>query len=100
LGASGLDDLDARHMLILIHSGPSQQEFVLPALAADIDWRTFIDTFATSPNDIFPEVDGPPPPVGPIRMEHHSLLCFVASSNAKIITSAKRSKKAAPSPSG
>jgi glycogen operon protein len=96
LSASGLDNPDARHLLMLIHSGPDPQDFVLPAAAAPIPWRLFIDTFAKSPHDVFPDVDGPSPPDGPIRVEHHSLMCFVAARKSKVVSGATRAKTTAP----
>ena len=61
LGASGLDDPDARHVLFFIHAGPQPQEFVLPVLAGEIRWKLFIDTYAATPHDVYPEADGPAP---------------------------------------
>jgi len=70
----------ARHVLLLIHSGQNPRDFVLPKLPKAIKWRQFINTMKDSPDDIFPQLDGPPaPPSGRIRLDHHSLVCFVST---------------------
>jgi glycogen operon protein len=81
-GATDLDDEAARHVILLVHAGPDAQKFVLPPSAKGIRWRLFIDTFAETPADIFPDVNGPPPPKGPIRLEHHSLRCYVSETRS------------------
>ena len=42
-------------------------------------WNLFIDTAAESPEDIYPNVDGPEPECGGmIAMQHHSLKVYVS----------------------
>jgi isoamylase len=42
-------------------------------------WNLFIDTAAESPQDIYPDVNGPMPPGGEvITMPHHSLKVIVS----------------------
>ncbi len=69
----------ARHVLLMFHAGPEPREFAIPALPKAISWRTFLDTRQLSPNDIYPDLDGPiPPPLGRVCLDHHSMLVFVS----------------------
>jgi glycogen operon protein len=69
-----------RHVLLLFHAGHEPREFVLPSLSRPIAWRTFLDTRQLSPNDIFPNLDGPsPPPMGRVQLDHHSMMAFVSA---------------------
>ncbi len=78
-GATGIDDPVARHVLILVHSGQKPQTFSLPRLAEPISWRLFVDTNAESPQDVFPDFDGPRHQIGePIELNHHTLRCYVS----------------------
>ena len=66
--------------MLLIHTGNRPREFALPPLSRSIVWNKFIDTAADSPLDIYPDVDGPPPPAqGPILLQERSLICYVAA---------------------
>ncbi|MGH7193136.1 MAG: glycogen debranching enzyme, partial [Candidatus Saccharimonadales bacterium] len=76
---SGPSSLAARHMLILLNDGAGPQPFVLPPLAQGIDWRLFVNTAAESPDDIYPDADGPPPAGKKLTLVDHSLVCFVAA---------------------
>jgi glycogen operon protein len=76
-GTSGLDDQAARPVMIMMHSWHDSAQFAVPAVAASIPWRLFIDTAAESPEDIYPEADGPPPERGLITMVGYSLRCYV-----------------------
>jgi len=69
---------DGRHVLIFCHAGWYPQDFVVPPSLRKLNWRLFVDTAADSPDDVYPEADGPPPPKGPIGLIERSLLCFVA----------------------
>lgn len=72
-----------RHVLIFFNSGSQPQNFLLPDLAAPAPWRLFIDTAADTPADIYPAVDGPEPASsGIVRLEEHSLVCYVAQPRA------------------
>ncbi len=82
-GAPATADMEraARHLLMLFNAGPTEQEFTLPKLSPAIRWRLFLDTQQESPADIYPELDGPAPPVnGKVLLNHHTLVCFVSAS--------------------
>jgi len=67
------------HLLILCHAGSEPRSFAIPAVAKTIRWRTLLNTAAPPPGDIYPELDGPPVPAsGIVRLESHSMVCFVA----------------------
>ncbi|HWA99114.1 MAG TPA: alpha-amylase family glycosyl hydrolase, partial [Pirellulales bacterium] len=69
-----------RHVLILLHSGPDSREFQIPQVAKSVAWRLFVDTGATTPNDIYPDLDGPAPPAdGKLTLIHHSMMCYVSA---------------------
>ena len=65
---------------MMFNAGIEPQQFVIPAATSRIAWRKFIDTAADSPADIYPSLDGPPPPPrGRLLLEDHSMLVFIAS---------------------
>lgn len=67
-------------LLLLANPTGEARQFSLPPIAHGVAWRLFIDTNATPPLDIFPELDGPLlVPGRSIRLKHHSLQCFVAT---------------------
>jgi glycogen operon protein len=66
-------------VLILTHAGTQPREFVIPALARDIDWRLFINTASESPEDIYPDADGPAPRDNKLVLAEHSFVCYVAA---------------------
>ncbi|HTM56041.1 MAG TPA: glycogen debranching protein GlgX [Pirellulales bacterium] len=72
-----------RHVLLMFHAGSEPRDFVLPVLAKPITWRTLVDTRQASPNDIFPNLDGPfPPPLGRVCLDHHSMMVFVSAESS------------------
>ena len=78
-GTAGLDDPAARPVMILMHSGPDTQQFVIPATVQKLPWRQFIDTSAEMPHDIYPAINGPKLPThGRLSLIHHTLMCYVA----------------------
>ncbi len=69
----------ARHVMLMLNPNAQPRDFVVPELVRAIKWRRFINTAAASPEDIFTDFDGPPPPVrGPILLAERSLVCFLA----------------------
>ena len=66
------------HVLMLFHAGADARHFSLPSLARGIAWDLFVDTAAESPADIYPALDGPPPPAnGIITLQARSLVVYV-----------------------
>ncbi|HVA46441.1 MAG TPA: glycogen debranching protein GlgX [Pirellulales bacterium] len=76
---TGPSSLVARHVMIFTHSGPHPREFTIPRLAEGIEWRLFINTAADSPEDVYPDADGPSPVDGKLLLLDHSLMCYVAA---------------------
>jgi glycogen operon protein len=71
---------DPRHVLIMAHAGRQARDFTIPLLPKPVNWRVFLDTRQNSPNDIFPDLDGPfPPPLGRVCLDHHSMMVFVST---------------------
>lgn len=69
-----------RHVLLMLHAGGEPREFTIPTLAQPIDWRVFVDTRRPSPHDVYPKLDGPPPPAaGRMRLDHHSLVVLAST---------------------
>ena len=67
-----------RHVLLMLHAEGHPREFVIPALPKPIAWRMLFDTRQPSPNDIYPNLDGPtPPPTGRVWLDHHTMMGFV-----------------------
>ena len=82
LGTAGLEDEAAREVLIFFHSGPQPQPFVLPEASARLRWQLFVDTAATAPEHIYPAGDGPDP-AATVRLDHHSLQCYIAAGKSR-----------------
>jgi isoamylase len=73
------DEPDPRHVLLLIHAGRQPREFTIPALSKAISWRVFLDTRQSSPDDIFPDLDGPrPPATARVWLDHHSMMVLIS----------------------
>ena len=73
-------DLPPRDVLLLVNASGAPREFIIPPVAKGTDWRLFVDTAADSPNDVYPNFDGPPPPRSRrLTLSYRSLCCFVAS---------------------
>lgn len=77
-GTSGIDDVAAKPVMLMVHAGREPQNFVVPPSTASVRWRLFVDTAAGAPDDVFPEADGPPPEKASILLEPYSLQCYVA----------------------
>jgi isoamylase len=68
-----------RHVLLLLHAGFSPKEFQIPRVARDLRWRTFLDTAAAPPLDIYPQYDGPLlPKDGKLTLTERSLVVLVS----------------------
>jgi len=68
------------HVLMLFHAGTDARHFTLPAASRQVAWRLFLNTAAPSPDDIYPDLDGPPPPDnGVVTLEPRSLVVYVAA---------------------
>ncbi len=66
-------------VLLLLHPGADEREFVIPSIVGNRPWRLFINTAAASPNDIYPRLNGPTPPAsGRITLPGRSLLGYVS----------------------
>jgi isoamylase len=77
-GTSGVTDPAARAVLVMLHCGPNPQQFTPPPPATGINWRLFIDTAAATPDDIYPDADGPSLCKEPVVLDAHTLRCYVA----------------------
>ncbi len=68
-----------RSIMLLVNANAHSREFVLPAIAKGVPWRLFVDTAATPPYDIFPDLDGPhPPKSSKLMLASRALCCYVA----------------------
>ena len=64
----------------MCHAGAEPRPFHVPAPARRIAWRRFINTATEPPDDIYPNLDGPPPPPdGVVTLQARSLVCYVAA---------------------
>jgi isoamylase len=69
----------ARDVLILVNATSEPREFILPPLAKGTRWRLFLDTAAAPPYDVYPDLDGPPPPRSRrLTLSYRSMCVFVA----------------------
>jgi glycogen operon protein len=66
------------HVLLICHAAPEPGTCSLPGIARGLPWRLFLDTSQESPNDIYPDLDGPPPPDGVLPLQGRTFLCYVA----------------------
>jgi len=82
--AAGGTEGTPRHVLVFAHAGSLPRTFRFPEsepLRA-LPWRTFIQTAASPPADVFPDGDGPPVDVSePLVLPERSLLCLVAEAH-------------------
>ncbi len=69
-----------RDVLLLMNGSASPQQFILPPVAKGTSWRMFVDTAASSPSDVYPDLNGPrPPAAGKFVMPERSVRIYVAS---------------------
>jgi glycogen operon protein len=67
-----------RDVMFLVNATGQSLRFILPPVAKRTDWRLFIDTGADPPHDVYPELDGPSPPLFQnLRLSHHTFRCYV-----------------------
>jgi glycogen operon protein len=72
-------DPNDREVLLLFNAGSQPCEFRLPR-PKPLRWRLFVDTAAQSPDDIYPQLDGPRPPTSNrVTLSGRSLLVYVVS---------------------
>jgi isoamylase len=77
--STDLLDPPSHHVLLMFHAGTEPRRFTVPAMARALEWRQFVDTAAPSPDDVYPDLDGPPPlEDGTVVVEARSLVCYVA----------------------
>ena len=76
-GTVGLEDPRARHLILVVHAGHEPREFIFPKVAERLKWRLLIDTEAETPNDIYPQYDGPLLTQNKVLLDHHSLKCYI-----------------------
>ncbi|MEE2935605.1 MAG: glycogen debranching protein GlgX [Planctomycetota bacterium] len=77
---SRIDDPEGlgRDIVLMFNSTGQTREFQLPTVGRGMQWRQFVDTAAESPEDIYPDLDGPIVDGNAIPMPHHSLKVFVS----------------------
>jgi len=69
---------DGRDVLLMFNATNAPREFILPQSARDKRWGLLVDTAQSSPRDIFPNANGPAPPLtGRINLSPRSLRCYV-----------------------
>ena len=68
-----------RDVLMLFNSTGQPREFHMPDVGRGMNWNLFIDTAAQSPNDVYPDLDGPMPPSSRmVDMPYHTLKVYVS----------------------
>ncbi len=68
-----------RDIVMMFNSTGQTRPYKMPDVGRGMRWKLFIDTAAISPDDIYPNVDGPMPPANRvIEMPHHSLKVYVS----------------------
>ncbi|TWU06051.1 glycogen debranching protein GlgX [Stieleria varia] len=68
-----------RDLVLMFNSTGDDRTHVLPEVGRGMKWNLFLDTAADSPDDIYPDLDGPMPPSNRVvDMPCHSLKVFVS----------------------
>ncbi|MEK6235223.1 MAG: glycogen debranching enzyme, partial [Planctomycetales bacterium] len=66
-------------LMTLLHPGSETRGFFVPEIARDRNWRLLIDTAAASPEDFFPDMDGPQLDFAEeITLKQRSTRCYVS----------------------
>ncbi len=74
----------SRDVLILVNATQQPREFILPPVAKGTRWRLLLDTAAAPPFDVYPDLDGPPPPRSRrLTLSYRSMCVFVADQGRK-----------------
>ena len=69
-----------RDVLFLINSTGEPKDFILPPATKGTQWRLFVDTAATTPKDIYPDLDGAAPPTSHrLTLTYRSMMVYVAA---------------------
>ena len=77
-------DGNGRHILMMFNPAPEDKTFMLPVLTRSFEWSVLIDTAARSPNDIYPDYDGPKLNLNSkLRLVSRSLRCYAAKPKGK-----------------
>ncbi len=73
------DNQRVRDVMLMLNPIGQPREFMVPDLVRTVRWHKFIDTAAEPPADIFPNLDGPAPPLsGEILLPERTLVCYVS----------------------
>ena len=73
-------DQAAHHVLVMFHAGVGPCDFTAPQLLRTMDWRTFVDTAADPPKDVYPRWDGPElAENGLVTLAPKSMVVFVSN---------------------
>jgi glycogen operon protein len=68
-----------RDLMILVNSNYQPRRFLLPVIAKDRRWNLFLDSAADTPREVFPKIDGPPPPTsGVLELDGKCVRVYVA----------------------
>ena len=73
-------DAVARDLVMIFNSTGQTRDFAMPTIGRGMRWHLFVDTAAISPDDIYPDLDGPgPASSGTMAVMHHSMRVYVSS---------------------
>jgi hypothetical protein len=65
---------------LLTHAGTLGREFAIPSVGKLIEWRVFVDTRQSTPDDVFPDLNGPKlATFGRVWLEHHAMMALVSA---------------------
>ncbi len=70
---------NGRDLMILFNASQQPRDFALPTVAKGASWRLFFNTAHAPPKDIYPDLDGPRPPLEMrVTLPNHTTCCYVA----------------------
>ena len=65
--------------MLIMNATPETKMFHIPESTRGIRWRLFLDTAKDSPNDIYPDLDGPELAANrQVEVLYRSMMVFVA----------------------